>query len=122
MKKCLDDNPKARPSFKEILSAINDIGAKTLAEDWAEKRVVGPEQFATEAKLHNEIKRISSQQQVKKGFKIDPKHVIMGKRIGKGSYATVYKGTYQGTPVAIKKFLIGSVPKEVIEDFEKETE
>ena len=46
----------------------------------------------------------------------------MGKRIGKGSYATVYKGTYQGTPVAIKKFLIGNVPKEVIEDFEKETE
>ena len=118
------DNPKDRPSFKDILTFIDNVGAEALAVGWADKRAIGPEQAAKDARMQEELKRISSNAQKRNAtaFKLDPKQVTLGKRIGKGSYATVYKGTYQGTSVAIKKFQIGNVPKEVIEDFQKETE
>ena len=36
---------------------------------------------------------------------IDPHEVTLGPRIGIGSYGEVYKGTWRGTEVAVKRFI-----------------
>jgi tRNA A-37 threonylcarbamoyl transferase component Bud32 len=38
-------------------------------------------------------------------WEIDPHEVTLGPRIGIGSYGEVYKGTWRGTEVAVKRFL-----------------
>lgn len=54
---------------------------------------------------------------------IDAKDFTLDKQIGTGSFSEVYKGRWNGAPVAIKRFLYVDVDaqKEILDDFLKET-
>lgn len=54
---------------------------------------------------------------------IDPSEFTLDKQIGSGSFSEVYKGRWNGAPVAIKRFSYVDVDaqKEILDDFLKET-
>lgn len=41
-----------------------------------------------------------------KSFMLDANQIVLEESIGKGSYATVYRASYQGTEVAVKVCII----------------
>ncbi len=45
--------------------------------------------------------------------------MIIGPKIGKGSYAVVYEGKYAGTHVAIKEIFFQSTKEETMKEFSK---
>ncbi|KAL6080092.1 putative serine/threonine-protein kinase SIS8 [Balamuthia mandrillaris] len=51
---------------------------------------------------------------------VDIKELKMGPRIGKGSYAEVYKATWRGTAVAVKKLPAHLLTASFFDDFERE--
>ncbi|KAG2483816.1 hypothetical protein HYH03_017339 [Edaphochlamys debaryana] len=55
-----------------------------------------------------------------KELEIDPGELTFGPRIGIGSYGEVYKGTWRGTEVAIKRFLEQNLSPTLIKEFRDE--
>ncbi|KAG2433495.1 hypothetical protein HYH02_012613 [Chlamydomonas schloesseri] len=55
-----------------------------------------------------------------KDLEIDPKELTLGQRIGIGSYGEVYKGSWRGTEVAVKRFLEQNLSPPTIRDFRDE--
>jgi Janus kinase 2 len=53
-------------------------------------------------------------------FTIEEKDLDIGPAIGKGMFGAVYKGTYYGTKVAIKKLFISGIPADTLVEFNKE--
>lgn len=53
-------------------------------------------------------------------FEIDPSELTFGQRIGIGSYGEVYKGTWHGTDVAIKRFLEQNLSPSTVREFRDE--
>jgi serine/threonine protein kinase len=51
---------------------------------------------------------------------VSPHEFQIGPRIGKGSFAEVFKGQWRGTVIAIKKVPAHSLTAEFFEDFERE--
>lgn len=49
-----------------------------------------------------------------------PKELKIGPRIGKGSFAEVYKARWRGTLVAVKRLPAHSLTPDFFEDFERE--
>ncbi|KAL0480721.1 hypothetical protein AKO1_007024 [Acrasis kona] len=56
---------------------------------------------------------------IEANYYIDPDHLEFDRRMGGGSYADVFKGTYKGAPVAIK-LMKKSIGEEIDEELEKE--
>jgi len=52
--------------------------------------------------------------------RLDPDELIEEKKMGEGSFGIVYKGTFRGNEVAIKKMKEIKQTKESIEEFKKE--
>jgi serine/threonine protein kinase len=44
----------------------------------------------------------------------------IGRELGKGSFATVYLGRWQGTEVAVKQLAVSQLPTDLRTDFERE--
>ncbi|KAL0480635.1 drkB, partial [Acrasis kona] len=58
----------------------------------------------------------------KDGNDLSSDEIVLEKQIGSGSFSEVYKGTWLGAVVAIKRFLLNETSShEVLEDFMKET-
>jgi serine/threonine protein kinase len=58
----------------------------------------------------------------KKFEQVAPHELKIGPRIGKGSFAEVFKARWRGTLVAIKKLPAHSLTPEFFEDFEREAD
>ncbi|KAI8475823.1 MAG: sterile alpha motif and leucine zipper containing kinase AZK [Monoraphidium minutum] len=53
-------------------------------------------------------------------WEIDPAEITLGPRIGIGSYGEVYKGTWRGTEVAVKRFLEQNLSPQLVQEFKDE--
>lgn len=53
-------------------------------------------------------------------FNVNEKDLVVGLKIGGGSYGAVYAGKWLGTEVAIKQLFITSLPEKVLLEFHKE--
>jgi len=53
-------------------------------------------------------------------WEIDPAQIELGQRIGIGSYGEVYKGTWGGTEVAVKRFLETKLSPQLLQEFKDE--
>jgi len=45
----------------------------------------------------------------------------LGQELGRGSFGTVYQGTYQYNDVAIKQLILGKLNQETLEEFQNES-
>ncbi|ELP95362.1 tyrosine kinase, putative, partial [Entamoeba invadens IP1] len=52
--------------------------------------------------------------------RLDPNEINEEKKLGEGSFGIVYKGTYRGNVVAIKKMKLNGSDKTKVDEFEKE--
>ena len=57
----------------------------------------------------------------KEGWLIDPAELTIGEFLGKGGNASVYKGVYRGSMVAVKKIAIDAQNEKVLADLTRET-
>ena len=55
-------------------------------------------------------------------WQIDPSEISLGPRIGIGSYGEVYKGTWRGTEVAVKRILEQNISPQLMKEFIDEVE
>jgi hypothetical protein len=55
-------------------------------------------------------------------WEIDPTEITLGPRIGIGSYGEVYKGTWRGTEVAVKRFLEQNLSPQLVQEFKDEVD
>ena len=55
-------------------------------------------------------------------WEIDPAEITLGPRIGIGSYGEVYKGTWRGTEVAVKRFLEQNLSPQLVQEFKDEVD
>jgi hypothetical protein len=53
-------------------------------------------------------------------WEIDPGEMTLGQRIGIGSYGEVYKGSWRGTEVAVKRFLEQNLSPQLVQEFKDE--
>ncbi|XP_072952680.1 probable serine/threonine-protein kinase SIS8 isoform X2 [Typha angustifolia] len=53
-------------------------------------------------------------------FEIPWEDIVLGERIGLGSFGEVYKGDWHGTEVAVKKFLHQDISSDALEEFRSE--
>jgi hypothetical protein len=55
-------------------------------------------------------------------WQIDPCEISLGPRIGIGSYSEVYKGSWRGTEVAVKRILEQNISPQLMKEFIDEVE
>jgi hypothetical protein len=55
-------------------------------------------------------------------WEVDPREITLGPRIGIGSYGEVYKGTWRGTEVAVKRFLEQNLSPQLVQEFRGEVD
>jgi serine/threonine protein kinase len=118
MKWCWHDDPEKRPDFQEIVKEFEKEQRGVLVTYF------GDVEFADKIIMPGQ-----QQQQVMQGakaaddnlsFNIKEQDIIIGSRIGCGSYGEVYGGKLFGTNVAIKKMHVGDVPRSTLEHFYQE--
>jgi serine/threonine protein kinase len=118
MKWCWHDDPAQRPDFQEVVNEFEKEQGGVLVTyfgqvDFADKIVMpGQQQQQQEQGRKEEEDNLS--------FNIKEQDIIMGSRIGCGSYGEVYWGKLFGTNVAIKKMHVGDVPRSTLEHFYQE--
>jgi serine/threonine protein kinase len=105
MEDCWQEDPDSRPSFQRILENLNQIVKKEFpsipeGQTW-EDMVIVPLSSQYRDALELE------------GLSININELVLGPKIGKGSYATVYEGKYSGTHVAIKETMFELTTAEV---------
>ncbi len=111
MEECWSEDPDDRPSFQTILTKLNGIIKEEFkvaeGHTW-EDEVIVPLSSQYRDALEME------------GLSININELVLGPKIGKGSYATVYEGKYSGTYVAIKETMFELTTAEVLDEFIKE--
>lgn len=108
MKDCWTQEAKKRPSFAKIMGVLTScLQGYVGREDW-EDAVVLPNAAVVNVK------------QETPGFSIQEDDLVLGRKIGAGSFATVYEGTYFGTQVAIKKLHMSGIAADTMKAFQSE--
>jgi hypothetical protein len=129
MESCWDQNPSNRPTFNEVCSKIeaiisthlNTLPSGTLFHDVLVLPGANNNNNDTKSgKTETTLARNEDIKAAVQSFNINVKDILIGPKIGKGSYAVVYEGKYAGTHVAIKEILFEGSTKDVIDEFNKE--
>jgi serine/threonine protein kinase len=111
MEACWQEDPDARPTFPQILEQLQELISANFnvpeGQSW-EDMVIVP--LSSQYRDALEIE----------GLSININELVLGPKIGKGSYATVYEGKYSGTHVAIKETMFELTTAEVLDEFIKE--
>lgn len=111
MTRCWSAEQNARPAFALIISALQTILSKHVGDDKWEDRIIFPDRKLVSPK-HAAVDD--------DGLSIREEDLVMDVAIGRGVFGVVYKGSYFGTPVAIKKLHVSAVPKNTLLEFDKE--
>ncbi|RLN83504.1 hypothetical protein BBO99_00002077 [Phytophthora kernoviae] len=111
MTRCWSAEIYARPSFSIIISTLQSILSKHVGDEKWEDHIIFPDR-----KIVNTTAGPADDD----GLSIREEDLIVDAAIGRGVFGVVYKGSYFGTPVAIKKLHVSGVPKNTLMEFEKE--
>ncbi|KAE9027103.1 hypothetical protein PF011_g2202 [Phytophthora fragariae] len=111
MTRCWSAEIYARPSFSIIISTLQSILTKHCGDEKWEDHIIYPDR-----KIVNPTNAPADDD----GLSIREEDLIVDAAIGRGVFGVVYKGSYFGTPVAIKKLHVSGVPKNTLVEFEKE--
>ncbi|KAJ0409312.1 hypothetical protein ATCC90586_007590 [Pythium insidiosum] len=111
MTRCWSVEDNVRPSFSIIISTLQSILAKHVGDEKWEDHIIFPDRKI----VNNKTMLMDTD-----GLSIREEDLVIEGIIGRGVFGVVYKGSYFGTPVAIKKLHISSVPKNTLAEFEKE--
>ncbi|KAL7680599.1 putative mitogen-activated protein (MAP) kinase kinase kinase 7 [Plasmopara halstedii] len=111
MTRCWSAEVHVRPTFAVIISTLQSILTKHCGNEKWEDHIIYPDR---------KIVSNSNALENNDGLSICEKDLIVESAIGRGVFGVVYKGSYFGTPVAIKKLHVSSVPKNTLIEFEKE--
>lgn len=111
MTQCWSGDVLSRPTFSSIISNVQHILIKYVGDDKWEERIIYPDRKIVNART------MSAEDD---GLSIREEDLIVEGAIGRGVFGVVYKGSYFGTPVAIKKLHVSGVPKNTLAEFEKE--
>ncbi|BBN20086.1 sterile alpha motif and leucine zipper containing kinase AZK [Marchantia polymorpha subsp. ruderalis] len=86
---------------------------------WAkeERRVTGSDEYSRSEGAGRMLDQIASEAS---DFEIAWDDVVIGERIGQGSYGKVYRADWQGSDVAVKVFLDQDLKTEALEEFKSE--
>jgi Janus kinase 2 len=113
MEDCWSQDPDDRPTFAHCIRVIEEAAQKYLCgddsnKDW-EELCLFPDRKVQASNGVGDLE-----------FSISEADLTVGATIGKGSFGAVFKGSYIGTTVAIKKLFMKGVPVEILNDFHKE--
>ncbi|ETL82998.1 TKL/DRK protein kinase [Phytophthora nicotianae CJ01A1] len=111
MTRCWSAEIYARPSFSVIISTLQSILTKHCGDEKWEDHIIYPDRKIVSA---------SNAPADDDGLSIREEDLVIDSAIGRGVFGVVYKGSYFGTPVAIKKLHVSGVPKNTLVEFEKE--
>ncbi|OWZ06860.1 TKL/DRK protein kinase [Phytophthora megakarya] len=111
MTRCWSAEIYARPSFSIIISTLQSILTKHCGDEKWEDHIIYPDR---------KIVNASNAPADDDGLSIREEDLVVDAAIGRGVFGVVYKGSYFGTPVAIKKLHVSGVPKNTLVEFEKE--
>ncbi|KAG6957675.1 hypothetical protein JG687_00009839 [Phytophthora cactorum] len=111
MTRCWSAEIYARPSFSVIISTLQSILTKHCGDEKWEDHIIYPDRKIVSA---------SNAPADDDGLSIREEDLVVDSAIGRGVFGVVYKGSYFGTPVAIKKLHVSGVPKNTLMEFEKE--
>ncbi|KAF1329076.1 Tkl/drk protein kinase, partial [Globisporangium splendens] len=111
MARCWGAEENVRPSFSIVISTLQNILTKHVGDEKWEDHIIYPDRKLVNART------MSTEDD---GLSIKEEDLIVDAAIGRGVFGVVYKGSYFGTPVAIKKLHTSSVPKNTLAEFEKE--
>ncbi|KAL3678658.1 hypothetical protein R1sor_021614 [Riccia sorocarpa] len=86
---------------------------------WAkdDRRVTGLDEYSRSSGAGRMLDQIASEAS---DFEIGWEDIIIGERIGQGSYGKVYRADWQGSDVAVKVFLDQDLKTEALEEFKSE--
>lgn len=110
MKSCWDANQLTRPAFGSIISKIQSILIKCVANEKWDDYIIYPDRKISPSGFFRDDD----------GLSVREEDLIFECEIGKGVFGVVFKGSYFGTAVAIKKLYVSGVPKNALTEFEKE--
>jgi serine/threonine protein kinase len=134
MYKCWEQRPEDRPNFDQICATLEKIVSGHVKSvgggSWNEMIVYPGTATVTTPRAGSIVALETSKDNARAdkepaaimSFNIDVKDIILGPKIGKGSYAVVYEGKYSGTHVAVKEILFEHSTEDVIKEFNKECE
>lgn len=111
MTRCWSAEENVRPSFSIVISTLQNILTKHVGDEMWEDHIIYPDRKLVNART------MSIEDD---GLSIKEEDLIVEAAIGRGVFGVVYKGSYFGTPVAIKKLHTSSVPKNTLAEFDKE--
>ncbi|CAM6084202.1 unnamed protein product [Calypogeia fissa] len=122
------ENAKKSPDLKDKLQKIgSDKESESPGEEgdhnyeraWARegRRATGSDDSGKASGPGRMLDQIASESS---DFEITWEDVIMGERIGQGSYGKVYRADWQGSDVAVKVFLDQDLKTEALEEFKSE--
>ncbi|TMW66372.1 hypothetical protein Poli38472_004137 [Pythium oligandrum] len=111
MTRCWSQEEDARPSFSIIISVLQTIMTKHVGDEKWEDHIIYPDR---------KIVNTKTMQMESDGLSIREEDLVIEGAIGRGVFGVVYKGSYFGTPVAIKKLHVSGVPKNTLAEFDKE--
>lgn len=111
MTRCWSPDEHVRPSFSVVITTLQNILTKYVGDEKWDDHIIFPDRKLVNARTMN----VEDD-----GLSIKEEDLIVEAAIGRGVFGVVYKGSYFGTPVAIKKLHTSSVPKNTLAEFDKE--